>query len=84
MCINVLMSESQPFLSRHFLATTASTLGAVPFPPSGPEDSDGKSVHHNILCITGWNDDLQVRRGFCRPKQSEETEGPFLTLSRMM
>jgi len=50
------MSESQPFLSRHFLATTASTLGAVPFPPSGPEDSDGKSVHHNVLCITGWND----------------------------
>lgn len=50
-----------PFLSRHFLGVSAFDIASVSFPQAGPEDHEGKSLHHNILCVAGWSADAQVR-----------------------
>ena len=53
--------HSQPHghVSRHSLGLQPSALCTVPFPAAGPEDAEGRTVHHNILCVAGWNDDIR-------------------------
>jgi WD40 repeat protein len=46
-------------VSRHFLGMAPNSIASVPFPAAGPEDSEGRTSHHNILCLAGWNDDLR-------------------------
>jgi WD40 repeat protein len=46
-------------VSRHSLGLLPSAIASVPFPGAGPEDAEGRTVHHNILCVAGWNDDVR-------------------------
>ena len=53
--------QQQPHghVSRHSLGLLPSAIASVPFPRAGPEDAEGRTVHHNILCVAGWNDDVR-------------------------
>ena len=46
-------------MSRHSLGLVPSVIASVPFPSAGPEDAEGRTFHHNILCVAGWNDDVR-------------------------
>lgn len=51
--------EQHGHVSRHSLGLLPCAIASVPFPRAGPEDAEGRTVHHNILCVAGWNDDVR-------------------------
>lgn len=46
-------------VSRHSVGLLPSVISSVPFPSAGPEVADGRTIHHNILCVAGWNEDVR-------------------------
>ena len=55
-------NNNQGHVSRHSLGLMARAVCAVPFPAAGPEDAEGRTVHHNILCVAGWNEDVREQQ----------------------